>query len=177
MDITAVLSASLLLLALGALFSALIGFLSTKFTVERDSRLDEIESLLSGANCGTCGYADARRSPRRCIRRRRSLIASTPNNKRRINEIMGINESVGEKPRQTATAACLPRQVRLPGKRRLPPAEMSPAAGRMPHRLHRLSTCGRRPYFAIEVGENGYAEGRGHPAPRAACAYPTVPNP
>ncbi len=42
---------------LGALLAAGLGFAAKTFKVERDERIDKIEELLAGANCGACGYA------------------------------------------------------------------------------------------------------------------------
>ena len=47
----------LVMLVLGFLFGLLISFFSMKFKVEEDTRLTEINDLLPGANCGTCGSA------------------------------------------------------------------------------------------------------------------------
>ncbi len=47
----------LLMLVLGFLLGLLISFFSTKFKVEEDNRLTEINDLLPGANCGACGSA------------------------------------------------------------------------------------------------------------------------
>ena len=45
-----------LLTALAAVFAVLIAVCSEKFAVKRDERVEEITSLLAGANCGGCGY-------------------------------------------------------------------------------------------------------------------------
>ena len=41
-------------------FSVLIYFVNQKFKVEEDPRIDEIQELLPGANCGGCGFAGCR---------------------------------------------------------------------------------------------------------------------
>ena len=46
--------------AMGALFGAGLAWASRKFAVESDSRIDEIEEILPGANCGGCGYPGCR---------------------------------------------------------------------------------------------------------------------
>ncbi len=40
---------------LGAFFAGILALASTKFAVEVDSRVEEIEDILPGANCGACG--------------------------------------------------------------------------------------------------------------------------
>lgn len=42
---------------LGLLFGLLLAFASVIFAVETDERVEKIEQLLPGANCGGCGYA------------------------------------------------------------------------------------------------------------------------
>ncbi|MCX7861541.1 MAG: RnfABCDGE type electron transport complex subunit B [Bacteroidales bacterium] len=51
------------LLALGGvalLFAAVIYFVEKKFKVVEDPRIDEIQEILPGANCGGCGYPGCR---------------------------------------------------------------------------------------------------------------------
>lgn len=43
--------------ALGILFGAVLAFAAKKLKVEKDPRIEQIEELLPGANCGACGYA------------------------------------------------------------------------------------------------------------------------
>jgi len=42
---------------LGLLLAVLLYFFAEKFKVEEDPRIEEIETVLPGANCGGCGYA------------------------------------------------------------------------------------------------------------------------
>ncbi len=42
---------------LAALLAAGLGFAATKFQVEQDPRIDQVEEVLPSANCGACGYA------------------------------------------------------------------------------------------------------------------------
>jgi electron transport complex protein RnfB len=52
-----VLYSILSLTALGAIFGLGLAIAARKFAVQRDKRIDRIEGLLPGANCGGCGYA------------------------------------------------------------------------------------------------------------------------
>ncbi|NLN06708.1 MAG: RnfABCDGE type electron transport complex subunit B [Firmicutes bacterium] len=45
------------LAALGLVFGGLLAFASQKFAVEVDPRIEAVQELLAGANCGACGYA------------------------------------------------------------------------------------------------------------------------
>lgn len=57
---TNVIIAVLLLTGLGVLFGIGLAVASRKLAVESDPRIDEIEGLLPGANCGACGYPGCR---------------------------------------------------------------------------------------------------------------------
>ena len=45
---------------LGALLALLLYLVANKFKVEEDPRIDEVERMLPGANCGGCGFAGCR---------------------------------------------------------------------------------------------------------------------
>jgi len=42
---------------LGVVLGIVIGFIAKAFAVETDERIEKVEELLPGANCGGCGYA------------------------------------------------------------------------------------------------------------------------
>ena len=50
----------LTLCALGILAAVILFFVAKKFHVEEDPRIDEVEKMLPGANCGGCGFAGCR---------------------------------------------------------------------------------------------------------------------
>lgn len=50
----------LTLCALGVLSAVVLFFVARKFRVEEDPRIDEVEKMLPGANCGGCGFAGCR---------------------------------------------------------------------------------------------------------------------
>ena len=50
----------LTLCALGVLAAVILYFVAQKFKVEEDPRIDEVEKMLPGANCGGCGFAGCR---------------------------------------------------------------------------------------------------------------------
>ena len=45
---------------LGVLLAVVLYFVAQKFKVEEDPRIDEVEKMLPGANCGGCGFAGCR---------------------------------------------------------------------------------------------------------------------
>lgn len=50
----------LTLCVLGVLSAVVLYFVAQKFRVEEDPRIDEVERMLPGANCGGCGFAGCR---------------------------------------------------------------------------------------------------------------------
>ncbi len=50
----------LTLCTLGILAALILYFVAQKFKVEEDPRIDEVEKMLPGANCGGCGFAGCR---------------------------------------------------------------------------------------------------------------------
>lgn len=50
----------LTLCALGVLSAVILYFVAQKFRVEEDPRIDQVEKMLPGANCGGCGFAGCR---------------------------------------------------------------------------------------------------------------------
>jgi len=49
-----------ILTALGLLLALMLFFIAKKFKVEEDPRIDEVEKVMPGANCGGCGFAGCR---------------------------------------------------------------------------------------------------------------------
>jgi electron transport complex protein RnfB len=58
--ITTIIYTIVCLVVLGLLFSVVLYLVAQKFKVEEDPRIDIVESLLPGANCGGCGLAGCR---------------------------------------------------------------------------------------------------------------------
>lgn len=50
-------SAFIALLIIGVVLGALLAFAADKFKVEEDPRVEEVNSMLPGYNCGACGYS------------------------------------------------------------------------------------------------------------------------
>jgi Na+-translocating ferredoxin:NAD+ oxidoreductase RNF subunit RnfB len=46
--------------ALGLILAAVLYLVAAKFKVEEDPRIDEVEAVMPGANCGGCGFAGCR---------------------------------------------------------------------------------------------------------------------
>ena len=50
----------LTLCIVGIVAALLLWFVAKKFKVEEDPRIDDVEKMLPGANCGGCGFAGCR---------------------------------------------------------------------------------------------------------------------
>ena len=50
----------IVLVAIGLVAAVLLYFISQRFQVIEDPRIDEVEASLPGANCGGCGYPGCR---------------------------------------------------------------------------------------------------------------------
>ncbi len=58
----------LLVTVLGVALAALLYLVAQKFKVEEDPRIDEVEKLMPGANCGGCGFAGCRAFADSCVK-------------------------------------------------------------------------------------------------------------
>lgn len=63
-----VLSSVLVLTIIGLVSAVLLYFLLQKFKVEEDPRIDQVQEVLPGANCGGCGSAGCRNFAERCVK-------------------------------------------------------------------------------------------------------------
>lgn len=55
------------LFTLGVVLAVLLFILAGKFKVEEDPRIDEVEKVMPGANCGGCGFAGCRAFAQSCV--------------------------------------------------------------------------------------------------------------
>jgi len=58
--INTVLFTVITLVVLGLVFAVVLFIVAKKFKVEEDPRIDEVEAIMPGANCGGCGFAGCR---------------------------------------------------------------------------------------------------------------------
>ena len=95
-----ILTAVLVLGAMGAIFGAALAFAAKIFYVEVDPKEAAIRECLAGANCGGCGcpgcdgyakaVAEGKAPTNKCV-------AGGPEAAAKIGEIMGVSASLGEK--------------------------------------------------------------------------------
>ena len=95
-------TAIIILSIIGLISATLLYIISRKFHVEEDSRIDEIESILPGANCGGCGYPGCRNFAEQCTKATSldSLLCPVGGNEvmQKIAPILGLN-AVEKAPR------------------------------------------------------------------------------
>ena len=111
-------TAIIILSIIGLISATLLYIISRKFHVEEDSRIDEIESILPGANCGGCGYAGCRNFAEQCtkVTSLDSLLCPVGGNEvmQKIAPILGLN-AVEKAPRiAVSVAMALARTARKP---------------------------------------------------------------
>jgi electron transport complex protein RnfB len=102
-----VLYSILSLTAMGALFGLGLALAARKFAVEHDQRVDRIESLLPGANCGGCGYAGCIGFARALVEGQASPADCAPGGvdmANQIAEILGLGKI--EKTAAVAVVGC-----------------------------------------------------------------------
>jgi electron transport complex protein RnfB len=96
-----------LLLVLGLTLGLVIGLVVKAFGVEPDERVEEIEGLLPGANCGACGFAGCGELARHLASGDAEPTAcpgAAPEAIARIAEILGV--AAGERTKQVAVVRC-----------------------------------------------------------------------
>ncbi len=98
---------AIILAGLGLIFGVMLGIAAKIFMVKKDERIEKIEELLPGANCGGCGYAG-------CSGYAKAIVcdgaivslcsAGGGETSRKIAEIMGV--TVEEKEPMVARVFC-----------------------------------------------------------------------
>lgn len=98
----------LTLCALGVLAAVILYFVAQKFRVEEDPRIDEVEKMLPGANCGGCGFAGCRGMADALVARDDiSALFCPVGGGDCMKAIAGyLGKAAAEKELQTATVRC-----------------------------------------------------------------------
>lgn len=96
------------LCAIGVILAVILYIIALKFKVEEDPRIDDIEALLPGANCGGCGFPGCRGFADACVRAAtlenlRCPVGGNPTMKS-IGEYLG--QSVAESAPLLAVVRC-----------------------------------------------------------------------
>lgn len=104
---SAVTSPAMVMGAIGLLLGLGLAFAAKKFAVPRDPRVDSIEAVLPGANCGGCGFPGCAAFATAVVEGRAPLYGCSPASsaaKAEIARIMG--QELEEKEKQTAVVLC-----------------------------------------------------------------------
>ena len=152
MDIMNILSAVLLMGAMGLIFGLLLIFVDKKFAVQKDEKEEKIRDLLPGANCGACGFpgcdacaaamAKGESDPSSCP-------VGGPDVETKIREILGLAAAPAPAPKPAEAPAAAPAATTVP----------KPAA--KPHRVAEINAelcvgctmCKRNCKFDAITGE------------------------
>jgi len=89
-----------ILTGLGLLFSMILAFAYKKLKVEEDPRIDQVENMLPGANCGACGSPGCRAFAEKVVRMEDApgkCTVSPPEGIARIAAFLGVEAGGGEK--------------------------------------------------------------------------------
>ena len=98
----------LTLCVLGILAAVILYFVAQKFKVEEDPRIDEVEKMLPGANCGGCGFAGCRGMADALVKRDDISALFCPVGGGDVMKACAsyLGKAAAEKEPQTATVRC-----------------------------------------------------------------------
>lgn len=98
----------IVLFALGVVLAVLLFLLASKFKVEEDPRIDEVEKVMPGANCGGCGFAGCRAFAQSCVEAGNLDSNFCPvggnDTMKKVAQVLGLE--VKEKAPQVAVVRC-----------------------------------------------------------------------
>ena len=98
----------LTLSVLGAVLAVILYFVAQKFKVYEDPRIDEVEKMLPGANCGGCGFAGCRAMSEALVNRDNIASLNCPvaggETMKSIAEFLG--KAAGAQTPKVATMRC-----------------------------------------------------------------------
>ncbi|MBS1828462.1 MAG: 4Fe-4S binding protein [Acidobacteria bacterium] len=93
--------------AFGSVLAAIIAIANKKLYVFEDPRIDEVEGMLPGANCGACGSAGCRNFAEKVVSKEAApgkCTVSAPSNIVAIASLLGV--SAGAEEKRVAKLAC-----------------------------------------------------------------------
>lgn len=93
--------------AFGSVLAAIIAIANKKLYVYEDPRIDEVEGMLPGANCGACGSAGCRNFAEKVVSKEAApgkCTVSAPSNIVAIASLLGV--SAGAEEKRVARLAC-----------------------------------------------------------------------
>ncbi len=107
MNITLIISAVVLVSAIGAVLGVIIGVIAKKFAVEVDPKIEIVDELLPGANCGGCGFAGCADFAKALVENRTEPNKCPVCDSNAIAQIAGeLGQSATEKEKIVAVVLC-----------------------------------------------------------------------
>ncbi|MDY5263853.1 MAG: RnfABCDGE type electron transport complex subunit B [Eubacteriales bacterium] len=150
---------------LAVVFSVLLAILGKKLAVVRDERIDKVAKLLSGANCGGCGRAGCDDFACALVEGKANINdcnATPKENKDKIAEILGV---VNDGEETAVVVACCggvnsKDKYEYQGYGDCRTLELLAGGSKQCASacLGKATCVDNCPNYAIEVGQNGYAE-------------------
>lgn len=105
---TDIIAAVLVVGGIGLIFGCLLAYASMVFYVEHDNRIDRLESILPGANCGACGFAGCTAYAEAVVEGKADVCGCVVGKNavaKSAAEIMGVTAAESEE--QTAHVFCM----------------------------------------------------------------------
>ncbi|MGM0675181.1 MAG: RnfABCDGE type electron transport complex subunit B, partial [Spirochaetota bacterium] len=104
-----ILQAALLMGVLGLLFAIFLGVANRKFHVETNPKIDEVEEVLPGVNCGGCGYPSCATYAEAIAENGEEIdlcVVGGEDTTRAVAEVMGVEVANEDKQKLVAVVFC-----------------------------------------------------------------------
>lgn len=102
-------TAAVLMGIIGLLFSIFLVFANRRFAVETDPKLERVEQVLPGVNCGGCGYASCALYAEAIVEKDEELnlcVVGGADTTKDVARVMGVEVSGEQKERLVAVVFC-----------------------------------------------------------------------
>jgi len=104
-----IITAAVLMGAIGLFFAIFLVFANSKFAVETDPKLDRVEGALPGVNCGGCGYASCALYAEAIVEKDEDLnlcVVGGAQTTKDVARVMGVQVSGEQKEKLVAVVFC-----------------------------------------------------------------------
>ncbi|MFW6313896.1 MAG: RnfABCDGE type electron transport complex subunit B [Spirochaetota bacterium] len=104
-----IITAAVLMGAIGLFFAIFLVFANSRFAVETDPKLDRVENALPGVNCGGCGYASCALYAEAIVEKDEELnlcVVGGAETTRDVARVMGVEVSGEQKEKLVAVVFC-----------------------------------------------------------------------
>jgi Na+-translocating ferredoxin:NAD+ oxidoreductase subunit B len=104
---TYLLSALIFMGTLGFILAAVLAFANRKLHVQEDPRIDDVEQMLPGTNCGACGSPGCRAFAEACVEGKANPASCTVSPREMVDFIAGfLGVAAGNQEKIVARLAC-----------------------------------------------------------------------